>query len=211
MSESPTRILLVAATEGELPMLDWAKLRKLSISTMATGVGMVATTFALTKELQEVHYDLVVNLGIAGSFTDQIVLGEVVQVSSDQLVELGVEDHDRFIPADEMNLVHSNDLKFQSNVTVENLRSARGITVNRVHGNERSIRKVVEQFNPEVESMEGAAVAYVCSKMNLNWVQFRSISNKVELRNRNAWNIPLAIENLHKEVLVYLEHLNDEA
>lgn len=211
MTESPTRILLVAATEGELPMLDWAKLRKLSISTVATGVGMVATTFALTKELQEVHFDLVINLGIAGSFTDQIALGEVVQVSSDRLVELGVEDHDRFIPADEMNLVHSNDLRFQSNKTVENLKSVNGITVNRVNGSESSIQKIVEQFNPEVESMEGAAVAYVCSKMSVDWVQLRSISNKVEPRNRDAWNIPLAIENLHKEVLVYLEQLNDEA
>lgn len=211
MTESPTRILLVAATEGELPMLDWAKLRKLSISTVATGVGMVATTFALRKELQEVHFDLVINLGIAGSFTDQIALGEVVQVSSDRLVELGVEDHDRFIPADEMNLVHSNDLRFQSNKTVENLKSVNGITVNRVHGSESSIQKIVEQFNPEVESMEGAAVAYVCSKMSVDWVQLRSISNKVEPRNRDAWNIPLAIENLHKEVLVYLEQLNDEA
>ena len=70
--------------------------------------------------------------------------------------------------------MNSNDLRFQSDKTVQNLKSVNGITVNRVNGSESSIQKIVQQFNPEVESMEGAAVAYVCSKMNVKWVQFRS-------------------------------------
>jgi futalosine hydrolase len=46
--------------------------------------------------------------------------------------------------------------------------------------------------------MEGAAFAYVCAKMKVNAIQIRSISNQVEPRNRNNWNIPLAIKNLNE-------------
>jgi futalosine hydrolase len=52
--------------------------------------------------------------------------------------------------------------------------------------------------------MEGAAVAYVCERFDVPWVQIRAISNMVEPRNRSAWDIPLAIKNLHFEVLNYL-------
>jgi len=206
----PTSILIVAATENELPKLN-GQFSNLKIDSLLTGVGMVATTFALTQKLMNSHFDLVINLGIAGAFSEQFEIGNVVQVTSDRLVELGAEDHDKFLTADKLGLVDSGDLRFESTVKVPSLKRVNGITVNRVHGNESSINKVAEQFNPDVESMEGAAVAYVCAKMKVSWVQVRSISNKVEPRNRDSWNIPLAIENLHKEVLVYLKYLNDEA
>jgi hypothetical protein len=38
------------------------------------------------------------------------------------------------------------------------LPAVNAITVNTVHGNERSIAAVIERFRPEVESMEGAGV-----------------------------------------------------
>lgn len=204
-----TKILLIAATENELPPVD-GQFSNLSVESLVTGVGMVATTFALSNALLKTEFDLVLNVGIAGSFNTENSIGEVLQVTSDRLVELGAEDNGRFLPADEMKLVGRSDIEFNSNTVVPHLKSAKGITVNKVHGNEHSIAAISEYFSPDVESMEGAAVGYVCSKMNVNWVQIRSISNMVEPRNRDAWNIPLALKNLHKEVLVYLQRLNDE-
>lgn len=211
MTENPTRILIVAATSGELPDLALLSVPRLKVETLVTGVGMVATTFTLTRKLSESTFDLVLNVGIAGSFSEDIAIGEVVQVLTDRLVELGAEDHDKFLPADKMNLVETKDLLFISEVPIDTLVGAAGITVNRVHGNTASIEKVKEQFNPDVESMEGAAVGFVCSKLKIPWVQIRSISNKVEPRNKANWNIPLAIQNLHREVMVYVQKLNDEA
>ncbi|MBI1286712.1 MAG: futalosine hydrolase [Flavobacteriales bacterium] len=211
MPQAPKRILIVAATSGELPDTSAFDQSKLQIETLVTGVGMVATTFSLTQKLTASEFDLVLNIGIAGSFSDEIELGEVVNVHTDRLVELGAEDHGKFLPADEMKLVDTKDLLFSSDVSVNGLRNVAGITVNRVHGNAESIRKVKEQFNPDVESMEGAAVGYVCSKIGIPWVQLRSVSNRVEPRNTANWNIPLAIKNLHQQVSVYLQKLNDEA
>jgi futalosine hydrolase len=201
MPEPTTEILLVSASEMEMLREPIGKIDKL-----VTGVGMVASTHQLTKRLSSNKYDLVVDIGIAGAFNPQLSLGTVVQVIEDRLVEMGVEDNGAFIPADEMNLVPSYDVQFSTQSRIKDLPAAKGITVNRVHGSAESIEQVVKQFNPDIESMEGAAVAYVCQQFGVPWVQIRAISNRVEPRNRDVWNIPLAIENLHTVVLNYLQH-----
>ena len=76
----------------------------------------------------------------------------------------------------------------------------RGITVNTVHGNNQSISEIIARLNPEVESMEGAAVFKVCEEFNIPCLQIRSVSNSVEKRNRNNWDLDLAIKNLNIEV-----------
>ena len=96
-----------------------------------------------------------------------------------------------------------NNLK-TSNSVINNLKTATGITVNKVHGNAKSIENIINQFNPETESMEGASFLFACMSENLPCAQIRSISNIVEKRNRENWNIPLAIDNLNKTALQIL-------
>ena len=40
----------------------------------------------------------------------------------------------------------------------------------------------------------------VCKNYNIPCIQIRSISNKVEKRNKENWNLPLAIKNLNDTV-----------
>jgi futalosine hydrolase len=80
------------------------------------------------------------------------------------------------------------------------LKSVKSITVNTVHGNAQSISEIVERENTDIESMEGAAVFNVCEYFNTNCIQIRSISNKVETRNKDNWDIKTAISNLNNEV-----------
>ncbi|MCF8464134.1 MAG: futalosine hydrolase [Flavobacteriales bacterium] len=202
----PKKILLVAATHAEIVSVDSGQ-----VDSLIAGIGMVATSCFLTRKLMESQYDLVINIGIAGSFNPKLAIGTVVQVVSDRIAELGVEDKGIFIPANELNLVATSELKFDTSLRVDFLQAANGVTVNRVHGSVDSIVKMIDQFNPDVESMEGAAVAYVCEQFGVPWVQIRAISNKVEPRNRDAWNIPLAIKNLHLEVEKYICKQTDEA
>ena len=165
---NPTSILIVAATENELPNLE--EFPNLKIDSLATGVGMVATTFQLTQKLTQNKYDLVVNVGIAGAFSESLEIGSVVQISSDRLAEFGAEDHDKFLPADEMKLISKTDLEFITDVQISGLPTASGATVNRVHGNAESIAKIRKQFNPDVESMEGAAVGFVLFNVGYSMV-----------------------------------------
>ena len=48
--------------------------------------------------------------------------------------------------------------------------------------------------------MEGAAVFKVCKEMKVPCIQIRSISNKVERRNKENWDLDLAISNLNMEI-----------
>jgi futalosine hydrolase len=61
------------------------------------------------------------------------------------------------------------------------------------------------QFPPQVESMEGAAFMYAALLAGVPFAQVRAVSNRVERRNRDAWNLPLAIENLGRTTLAILD------
>ena len=55
--------------------------------------------------------------------------------------------------------------------------------------------------------MEGASVFMVCNNFNVPCIQIRSISNKVEKRNTENWNLTLAIENLNATVKQIISEL----
>ena len=189
------QILIVAATQAEIEPLtthfDPAK----PFDVLITGVGMVATAFALGGHLQVKKYDLAINLGIAGSFDRNIALGEVVEVTEDELSELGAEDDMDFIPIAKMGFGES---RYVSSANIDTgLRKVSAITVNTVHGNEVSIGKIKSRLNPQLESMEGAAFFYACEKSGLPCLQIRAVSNYVEKRNRDNWQTGLAIKNLN--------------
>jgi len=184
------KTLIVAATNSEITS-ETIKL----LSNLITGVGMVNTAINLTKELVENEYDIVVNIGVSGSFSSDILIGDVVEVVEDNFSEIGFENGVSFSEFSELNVKTSYKIKGETN-----LRKVKSITVNTVHGNEKSIDEIVKTLNPDIESMEGAAVFQVCKKFKIPCVQIRSISNKVEIRNKENWNLELAISNLNKEV-----------
>lgn len=193
-------ILLVAATQVEIqPLLTHFGEEKL-FDILITGVGMVATAFALGQHFHEKKYDLAINLGIAGSFDRNIALGEVVEVTEDILAELGAEDDYQFLTIEELGFGES--AFFASYKLSEMLllppKKLRSITVNTVHGKEKSIQKITERLQPQLESMEGAAFFYACKQSSIPSLQIRSVSNYVEKRNRENWKIGLAVKNLNE-------------
>ncbi|MCY1528458.1 Futalosine hydrolase [compost metagenome] len=52
--------------------------------------------------------------------------------------------------------------------------------------------------------MEGAAVFYAAEQLHIPSAQIRCISNYVEKRNREKWEIGLAIANLNEWLVKYL-------
>ncbi len=212
------KILIVVATFSEIqPFLKFLGLNTIpeagiktgnhQINILVTGVGMVATAYAMGKELAANNYDLAINLGVAGSFSKRVAIGELIQITTDVFSELGAEDDEEFISLDELELGEtlfsgSDDPKF-----LTSLKKVTAITVNKVHGNEDTIEQVKEMFNPKAESMEGAAFFYACEEASTPAIQVRAISNYVEIRNRESWNIPLAIKNLNNWLIQYLKDL----
>jgi len=220
------RILIVAATLPEVEPLiaalamhkdeDEANLfttRHASIancSVLITGAGMVPTAFALARHLPHNVYNLVINLGIAGSFDRNIALGEIIEITEDTFAELGAEDDKNFISIEKLGFGASifRPTSSISHFTKKvNIKQAKAITVNTVHGNETTIANTVERLNPQLESMEGAAFFYACREAGLPCLQIRAVSNYVEKRNRDNWNIELAIKNLNNFALDLLKVL----
>jgi futalosine hydrolase len=184
------KILLVAATKQEVN-IDFFSSQEILI----TGVGMMNTTFSLTEELLKNNYDLVVNMGVAGSFNSDIEVGDIVEIVEDVFSEIGFEDGDSFLEFSDFEMDNTFKVKGKTD-----LKKVKGITVNTVHGNEKSINEIVKRLNPDVESMEGAAVFKVCKKFAVTCMQIRAISNKVEKRNKENWDMHLAIKNLNDKV-----------
>jgi futalosine hydrolase len=213
------KILIVAATEAELNGLKHQLNTEhlASLDFLVTGVGMINTCFELTKSLLNNQYNYVINIGIAGSFDRTIELGDVVWIKKELFSEMGAEDGDEFLSLIQLGLQAHDEFPFEWGElkapllpelnTLSKLKQVRAITVNTVHGNDAHIMKTNMQFSPQIESMEGAAVFYVGLKMNIPFIQIRAISNYVERRNREAWNIPMALINLHKQSLLLIKEL----
>lgn len=207
-------ILLVAATQAEInPFLLHHGFQNLSIrekqigehqvSVLISGVGMVATAFAMGSYCAEKVFDLAINAGIAGSFDTAIQPGDMCRVSEDILAEFGAEDGSNFLRADTIGLGKS--MFYASTISgfpvYDQLKNVKAVTVNKVHGNEKSIAEFVERFHPQIETMEGAAFFYACEQAGKPGIQIRAISNIVERRNRENWQIELAIKNLNDTLI----------
>ena len=185
-----------------------------SVDVLLTGVGMVATAAWCTRALAIGGYDLAVNLGVCGSFVPSLPLASVAHVTSDTIAELGVEDGPHVLTLQEVGLLQPDDFPFSGGRLVNasppplpglgGLPAASGITVNTVHGDEGSIAAAVRRFSPDVESMEGAAFMYSCLIAGVPFAQVRAVSNRVERRNREAWDLPGAIDRLNAVALTML-------
>ncbi|MFF5383756.1 futalosine hydrolase [Pedobacter suwonensis] len=206
------KTLVVAATKAELTFLyqhfnlpDTDFVESKNFDLLITGVGMVATAFALGRYLSS-KYSLVVNLGIAGSFNRDIALGTVLNITEDTFAELGAENEDEFLTIVDLGFGENH----YTSTTTENisLPTVSGITVNCVTGSEKSIKNLINRLNPTTESMEGAAVFYACKQLNIKSLQIRSISNYVEPRNKDNWKIGLAIKNLNDWAIAFIGEMN---
>jgi futalosine hydrolase len=233
------KVLIVAATYHEIQFLEKVGMKSIEVTNnlfsfiksdttfevLIAGVGMVATAFHLTKQLSKNNYDLVLNVGIAGTFDKTIPLCETVNIIEDRFADLGAEDDENFISVFDLGLMDVNQFPFENGVLnnktatelkpINDLKRVRGITVNKVHGNEKSIENLLVQVghtersrSAQTESMEGAAFAYVCMLMNVPHFQIRAISNYVEKRNRNAWKIEEALIILEKLILNIIDEIS---
>jgi len=183
----------------------------LDIDLIITGLGTTFTTYFLTKALNLCHYDLVINAGIAGSFRDEISIGMVVNVKSEQFCDLGIEDGDSTKTVFEAGFVDPDDFPFHGGKLLNpnhykglDLQCVHGVTSNISHGTLNSIQRIKKVFDPDIESMEGAAVFYVCLLEKIPFLEIRAISNFVDIRDTEKWDIPTATENLTIEIFRFL-------
>lgn len=206
------QILLLAATEQEIrPFIDACT----GIDVLIPGVGLPSTMYHLQKRMQQIDYDLIIQPGIAGSFNREIEPGQTLWVKQDTFGDLGTEEKEKFSSLFDSGLADKSEFPFTNGWLVNNsaitkkmkLNAVNAVTVNKVTDSKLQEQQIIKHFNPGIESMEGAALHYVCLQENIPFLQIRSVSNFVGERDKSKWKMKEAIDNLNKELFILINGL----
>jgi futalosine hydrolase len=198
------KILYVVATEPEGDTLNKIRnmvpvpqgIEKFEISLLITGVGSVSTAWVMKQWI---------------ALNGKPDLGDVVMPVSDCFADAGIEDGDNFFTLSEAGLMSADEFPYKDGFLYADsrysdkmkgiLRPVRAVTVNTATGSELSMGKLLKKFNPDIETMEGATFFYICCRENISFLALRAISNRVEQRNKDNWNIALALNNLSEKLI----------
>ncbi|MEO7265337.1 MAG: futalosine hydrolase [Ferruginibacter sp.] len=196
------QILVVAATGMEIaPFMA----NNPADDILIAGVGSPATIYHLLKRLQQVDYDMVIQAGIAGSFNAQIPSASSVLVYRDVFADLGIEENGAYYTLGEKGLIDTDAFPYTNGWLVNDnplleqidLPKVTSITVNKISDSKAQEEQFVQKFVSDIESMEGAALHYICLQEQVPFLQLRSISNTIGERDKTKWNMNPAIENLN--------------
>ena len=177
------------------------------------GIGMMATTFSLAKAIEQHKPALVVQAGIAGCFDSNATLGSVVVVGKEYIADLGVTENHQWKDVFDLKLSDSNEFPFSNkqlinpNIPEFNVLKSLVVTsvsVNTISTNAIHIQQIQKHYHPFLESMEGAALHYVCLKNCIPFIQIRAISNLVGERDKQRWKLSESISNLNDYLKEYL-------
>ncbi len=179
------------------------------IDVLIAGIGSVQTAVNCSTYICKTKPDFLIQAGIAGTYTTGLELGEVVYITQERMVDLAIEygdgtKKDLFTA----ELIDSNQYPFTDGLLKNPdipdppfMKLVKGNSVDCVSGALSKIAWIQENARAEVESMEGAAFFYACLQHKKPFMSIRGISNLVEVRNKENWNIPLAIKNLNADLI----------
>ena len=183
------------------------------------GVGKTATTLSLYSHLRSnPGFRAVLLFGFAGAFPDRhrdspgpLRRGELCVVGSDRFGDEGVETPSGFqdfgAPTwgagqrlSDTGPFPANPRMAQQVAALLSVPIVRGVTVSTCSGTEATSERMARRSGADVETMEGAAAAYVCRQLELPMLHVRAISNWTGDRTRGDWNRGAALDALHRAV-----------
>ncbi|MFT3981924.1 MAG: futalosine hydrolase [Ferruginibacter sp.] len=199
------RLLVVAATEMEIAPFVAAGTEA---DVLVTGVGAPHCIYHLTKKLSRQSYDFIIQAGIAGSF-GELPTGETWIIKKDCYADLGIYENKTLKSLFDAGFLQQDEFPYTKGWLVNDnewihslgLKTCTSITVNTVSENTGVEKLYKELYNPQLESMEGAAFHYVCLSEKIPFVQLRAISNVVGVRDKSQWRIKESVASLNKELI----------
>jgi len=211
-------ILLVAATSFEIQPTMAQLPQRHDIEPLLTGVGSIPTAWSLTRMAVRRRPDCVIQAGIAGCFIPGRI-GQVMAIKEEALGDVGVHEHGAFKSVFDLNLMDRNTPPFTNSLLVNpykkwldstGLQQVRAVTINEITTNPARIEWYQQNIAPVVESMEGAALHYVCLHENIPFLQLRAVSNDIGQRDKSKWDFKASIAALNKELTDILQRLTPD-
>lgn len=198
------KVLITAATNMEMAFLkqQLAQPTNMSLLYAVTGVGGVSTVYQLMEHLKKEQFELMLQVGIAGSFDQQLCLGTAVNVDKELLAEMGVEEDNMYKDIFSLNLADKDEPPFTNGALLNphhqllsktSLINTTAVTNNTISTDEVTINRYKNKYQATIESMEGAAFHYVGILQSIPFLQIRGISNYVGERNKQEWKIKEAL------------------
>lgn len=193
------RTLVVCAVDAERDAIVAAGTRA---EVLVGGVGPAAAAAATAAALD--GFELVLSAGIGGGFAP-LVPGDVAVASAVAFADLGAETADGFVPLSSLGFGID---RYEVDATLAADLAARCdgrlgtiVTVATVTGTAATAEALRARFPDAVaEGMEGAGVAAAAARRGVRFGELRAISNPVGPRDRDAWQIPLALAALGRAV-----------
>jgi futalosine hydrolase len=216
------KVVIVSATEKEVLLIkriidsQYLTLGNFQVSFIETGVGILASCYSIYRLIFDQKPDLIIQLGIAGTFNTEIKLGDVVVLKEEILADTGVEEGESFKDVFDLNLAQANVFPFSNkrllNPEIEKLnclglKEVTGITINEITTRLQRITQYKAKYNPDIESMEGASLHYCCLQTSTSFIQIRAISNYIGERDKSKWNFEDSFKNLSDTIKNYIDHL----
>ena len=205
-------ILVVAATAKEIkPFIELTRTGDINnTDILISGIGLTASTYHLAKQVALKKYDLIIQAGVGGCFDLRIPLGAVVAVKQDAIADQSVVELERLKTLFDLNLVPQDQYPYKKGWLINpnkevlkktKLKIVKGISVNQISTSKQMIKFYRDVFDPVTESMEGAALHYVCLMEKTPFVQIRSISNYIGERNKQKWDMMNSIFKLNEALI----------
>jgi len=195
--------------------------------THLLGVGKTAAAMRLPAVVRANPAARAVLLyGIAGAFPDRhrdtrapVRLGDICVVGSDRFGDEGVETPAGFVDIEQVlghtrlyataggkifggpSTFPSNPRMAQQAAELLGVPIVNGVTVSTCSGTEAASERMRRRSAADIETMEGAAVAYVCRQLELPLLHVRAISNWTGDRERGEWNAGAAVEAVKRAVM----------
>lgn len=208
-------ILLAAATTFEIqPSMDAVGQRG-GVTVLITGVGGIATAWSLMRQIDSNRPDIIIQAGIAGCFNGEKP-GGVFVIHEDELADLGVWEEETFHSPFDLGLADADTPPFSNGRLINPYRdllaftglpTAGALTVNEITTDPLRIAWYRQNKDAVVESMEGGPLHYVCLRENIPFLQLRSISNAIGVRDKAKWDVRLAITRLNEQLIRITERL----
>ena len=173
----------------------------IGILEFSTNLSILLSRFAA-----EGSFTHVVLAGICGAYPGRgLNIGDVVRVDSERVGDLGVVERDgSFTP---WNKVAGTSVQVYESSTLRgvptwlsSLNSVAGLTINCCTGMPAMAAERIQNFNVDVESMEGAACFSICRAFNIPCYEIRAVSNLATTRDKSTWRIKDALAALRSLV-----------
>jgi futalosine hydrolase len=212
-------LLLMSATEFEIgETAIWlngpsGNLNAPKPELLISGIGQLQTAYSLMRKIREQRPGFVIQAGIGGSAA-KADLSRVFAIRHEIVADLGVMEKTGFRSHFDLGLGDGDRFPFQHGklknpyphlIEWTGLPVLDGITVNEIKS--ADFAGFQRNEDPVVESMEGAALHYVCLMEKIPFLQIRSVSNLLGDRDKSRWTLKEAIENLNKTLISLIKKL----